>query len=185
MAKKARKTKLLEDQYPTHYLPNVGRQVMQDGGMPHGLSEEDKRSLSHERGMSGAVEFAPVGITEPFTGARLPLGSLPKETAQFVEPALQTASEIGPYFTPAAPIAAARDVAAGLKHGDPAEVGLAALGLPGRVAKAATIAASAFMPEEAEAGVIDRALKAIRTASKYSQENDLLNHIGQSKMTGD
>ena len=28
------KTKLLEDQYPTHYLPGVGRQVMANGGAP-------------------------------------------------------------------------------------------------------------------------------------------------------
>ena len=117
---------------------------------------------SHEKGVSGAVEFAPVGVTEPLTGARLPLGSLPKETARVAEPALQAVSEIAPYFTPAAPIAAARDVAVGLREGDPTNVALSALGLPGKAAKAAAIGASAFMPEEAEAGVIDRALKAIR-----------------------
>ena len=117
-----------------------------------------RQEASHEKGVSGAVEFAPVGVTEPLSGTRLPLGSLPKETAQVVEPALQAASEIAPYFTPAAPIAAARDVAVGLREGDPTNVALSALGLPGKAAKAAAIGASAFMPSEAEASPIDKAL---------------------------
>lgn len=117
-----------------------------------------QKGMEHEKGVSGAVEFAPVGITEPLSGARLPLGSLPKETASVVEPALQAASEIAPYFTPAAPIAAARDVAVGLREGDPTNVAMSALGLPGKAAKAAAIGASAFMPSEAEASPIDKAL---------------------------
>jgi len=76
-----------------------------------------KKEASHETGVSGAVEFAPIGVTEPLSGARLQLGSLPKETARVVEPALQTASEVLPCFTPAAAIAAARDVAVGLREG--------------------------------------------------------------------
>lgn len=32
-----KKPRLLQDQYPTHYLPHVGRQVMQDGGTPEGM----------------------------------------------------------------------------------------------------------------------------------------------------
>ena len=161
--------------------PLFGRSAKADGGevRRHGYAtdgyvsdieaairaaeEVNKRQeASHEKGVSGAVEFAPIGIEEPLTGYKVPLGSLPKETAQVVEPALQAASEIAPYFTPAAPIAAARDVAVGLREGDPTNVALSALGLPGKAAKAAAIGASAFMPSEAEAGVIDRALKAIR-----------------------
>ena len=121
-----------------------------------------KKEASHEKGASGVVEFAPMSIEEPLTHTPIPLGSYPKETTEVIQPALQAASEIAPYFTPAAPIAAARDVAVGLREGDPTNVALSALGLPGKAAKAAAIGASAFMPEEAEAGVIDRALKAIR-----------------------
>jgi hypothetical protein len=128
-----------------------------------------RQEASHEKGVSGAVEFAPVGVTEPLSGTRLPLGSLPKETAQVVEPALQAASEIAPYFTPAAPIAAARDVAVGLREGDPTNVALSALGLPGKAAKAAAIGASAFMPKEAEAGPLAKAAKAIKAATKLPQ----------------
>lgn len=150
--------------------PLFGRTGKADGGSVQDIEAairaadevNRKKEARHEKGVSGAVEFAPVGVTEPLSGTRLPLGSLPKETAQVVEPALQAASEIAPYFTPAAPIAAARDVAVGLREGDPTNVALSALGLPGKAAKAAAIGASAFMPEEAEAGVIDRALKAIR-----------------------
>jgi len=32
-----KKPRLLQDQYPTRYLPHVGRQVMQDGGTPEGM----------------------------------------------------------------------------------------------------------------------------------------------------
>jgi hypothetical protein len=150
--------------------PLFGRQHRADGGSVQDIEAairaadevNRKKEASHEKGVSGAVEFAPLGVTEPLSGTRLPLGSLPRETAQVVEPALQAASEIAPYFTPAAPIAAARDVAVGLREGDPTNVALSALGLPGKAAKAAAIGASAFMPEEAQAGIVDRALKAIR-----------------------
>lgn len=33
--------KLLQDIYPTHYLPNVGRQVMRDGGPPEDVSDQE------------------------------------------------------------------------------------------------------------------------------------------------
>lgn len=34
LAKEIHGRKLLMDQFPTHYLPHVGRQVMQSGGVP-------------------------------------------------------------------------------------------------------------------------------------------------------
>lgn len=183
--------RVLQDEFPTHYLPEVGRQVMADGGIADieaaiRAAEEasKKKEESHEKGVSGAVEFAPVGVTEPLSGTRLPLGSLPKETAQVVEPALQAASEIAPYFTPAAPIAAARDVAVGLREGDPTNVALSALGLPGKAAKAAAIGASAFMPEEAEAGPVDKALGIARRltgAGHYSPAAEAAAALKQEK----
>jgi hypothetical protein len=139
-----------------------------------------RKEMEHEKGFSGNVEFAPLSVEEPLTHARLPLGSYPKDTTEVIQPALQTASEIAPYFTPAAPIAAARDVAVGLREGDPTNVVMSAIGLPGKAAKAAAIGASAFMPSEAEAGVIDKALKAIRGyhASPYKFEKFDSNKIG-------
>jgi hypothetical protein len=54
------------------------------------------------------------------------------------------------------------DFAQGVASGDPTEAVLGATGLPGKAAKAAGVAASAMMPEEAEAGPLQRALNAIR-----------------------
>jgi hypothetical protein len=130
------------------------------------------KEASHEKGFRGDVEFAPMSIEESLTHTRLPLGSYPKGTTEVVEPALQAASEIAPYFTPAAPLAAARDVAVGLREGDPTNVAMSALGLPGKAAKAAAIGASALMPEEAEAGIIDKAMKAIRAYHGSPHEFD-------------
>lgn len=200
---------LLIDKYPTHYLPEVGRQVMGRGGgidyhVPTRLPipgedteamfrrlvafsfavgrqyradggrasiEEairtaqdvgDRRGMSHPVGMSSEVEFAPVSVSEPLTGKKFELGRLPAPTARFAEPAVQAAADIGPYFTPAAPLFAARDIAAGLKHGDPTELATAAFGAPGKYAKAALVGASALMPDEAQAGVVDKALQVAR-----------------------
>jgi len=125
-----------------------------------------KQEASHEKGASGVVEFAPMSIEEPLTHTSIPLGSYPKETTEVIQPALQAASEIAPYFTPAAPIAAARDVAVGLREGDPTNVALSALGLPGKAAKAAAIGASAFMPEEAEAGTLSKIAKFAKAGAK-------------------
>lgn len=47
--------RLLEDQYPTHYLPNVGRQVMADGGVP---TEQSRRRATLEQ--LGSFEDRPV-----------------------------------------------------------------------------------------------------------------------------
>lgn len=202
---------LLIDKYPTHYLPEVGRQVMGRGGgidyhVPTRLPipgedteamfrrlvafsfavgrqyradggrasiEEairtaqdvgDRRGMSHPVGMSSEVEFAPVSVSEPLTGKKFELGRLPAPTARFAEPAVQAVADIGPYFTPAAPLFAARDIAAGLKHGDPTEVATAAFGAPGKYAKAALVGASALMPSEAEASPASAARMAIMHA---------------------
>lgn len=71
-------------------------------------------------------------------------------------------AHMGAYATPLAPYVGAADFAKGVASGDPTEAALGATGLPGRAAKAAGVAASAMMPEEAEAGPLSNALKAIR-----------------------
>ena len=147
----------------------IWRQYRADGGVADSIEDAiraardvaDKRGMEHNVGMSANVEFAPVSVSEPLSGKKFELGRLPAPTARVAEPIAQAVADIGPYFTPAAPIAAARDVAAGLKHGDPAEVAMSALGLPGKAAKAAAVGAAAMMPEEAEAGLIDRARMAV------------------------
>lgn len=162
--------RVLEDDFPSHYMPGVGRQVMQDGGTAADIEASiraaqdiaSRKGMEHERGVSGVVEFAPVNIREPLTGYSAQVATLPKDTARFVEPALQTAADVGPYFTPAAPIAAARDVAVGLREGDPEAVAMSAFGLPGKTAKALAVGASALMPDEAQAGIVNKALNAIR-----------------------
>jgi hypothetical protein len=71
-------------------------------------------------------------------------------------------AHMGAYATPLAPAMGAVDFARGVASGDPTEAVLGATGLPGKAAKAAGVAASAMMPEEAEAGPLQRALGAIR-----------------------
>ncbi len=46
--------RLLEDEYPTHYLPNVGRQVMADGGMPEFPMSEGERNAQ----LNDAIAYA-------------------------------------------------------------------------------------------------------------------------------
>ena len=45
---------MLQDKYPTRYLPNVGRQVMQEGGVP-----------TTDDSIVGSVEFAPEPAPPP------------------------------------------------------------------------------------------------------------------------
>jgi len=149
----------------------IGRQYKAGGGTADieaairaAKDVQDKRGAEHKVGMSSEVEFAPVSVSEPLTGKKFELGRLPEPTARVVEPIVQTAADVGPYFTPAAPVAAARDIAAGLKHGDPTELATAALGAPGKYAKAALVGASAFIPEEAEAGPLSSARMAVMHA---------------------
>jgi hypothetical protein len=86
------------------------------------------------------------------------------ERRRFVE-GMGTAADVahmGSYLTPLAPYVGAVDFARGVASGDPMEAALGATGLPGKGAKAAGMAASAMMPESAEAGPLGKALQAIR-----------------------
>jgi len=144
--------RILEDEFPTAYMPQVGRQVMQEGGAP---SPEDQRSMTHYESGPGVVETAPVTFREPLSGYEKELFRAPPATAA----ALETAMGVAPYFTPAAPAFAARDVAAGMKHGDPFELATAALGAPGKYAKSAILAGAAMMPQEAQATFFSEAAR--------------------------
>jgi hypothetical protein len=80
-------------------------------------------------------------------------------------------AHMGAYATPLAPAMGAVDFARGVASGDPTEAVLGATGLPGKAAKAAGVAASAMMPDSAEAGPLSNALKAIRA---YDAKDALL-----------
>lgn len=198
MGKKPRKGQLLADQYPTHYLPNVGRQVMQDGGVP----EDTQRAHDFIREQLYGDAYRPSPVVEkyaePTAAQALEINrDRPASTAsEFVrhqlskdEPQLpqydrenvqawkEGAKELGhlaaygiPYVgeglmaydlanaakSLARPGASSQDRAIDLVN-----AGLALPGM-GRAAKAAAVAGAALAPEEAQAGVVDRALKAIR-----------------------
>ena len=166
--------------------PLFGRSAKADGGSVGDIeaaikAAEDaskKKEESHEKGVSGAVEFAPIGIEEPLTGYKVPLGSYPEETTKVFEPVLNTATHLGAYAIPYYGQAlGAKDLVESTRElsspefkkavsegdyktagGYLGDVALSTLGLPGKAAKAAAIGASAFMPSEAEASPIDKAL---------------------------
>jgi hypothetical protein len=128
--------RLLEDQYPTQYLPDVGRQVMQDGGAPNNdayldallaahsdpnadirdyqrsmaqiaQQPEDVRSMTH----APSKPMRPIEIEGGFIGKRQ-LGQAPYDVAGPLSGMAQTAYSLKTlpfYFTPAAPFAAASD----------------------------------------------------------------------------
>ena len=128
--------RLLEDQYPSQYLPDVGRQVMQDGGAPNNdayldallaahsdpnadirdyqrsmgqiaQQPEDVRSMTH----APSKPMRPIEIEGGFIGKRQ-LGQAPYDVAGPLSGMAQTAYSLKTlpfYFTPAAPFAAASD----------------------------------------------------------------------------
>ena len=112
--------RLLEDEYPTHYLPNVGRQVMADGGTPDddirryearmadiARQPEDIRSMTH----APSRPMRPIQIEGGLIGKRT-LGEAPYDVAGPLSGIAQTAYSLKTlpfYFTPAAPFAAAAD----------------------------------------------------------------------------
>jgi Cell Wall Hydrolase len=85
------------------------------------------------------------------------------------------ALHLAAYATPAAPAMAAYDAYEGMKSGNPYEAALGAAGLPGRGLKAAGMAASAMMPDEAQAsgyggrGSWEAALQAAKRMSEAAQ----------------
>lgn len=112
--------RLLEDEYPTKYLPNVGRQVMADGGAPDddirryearmaeiAKQPEDIRSMTH----APSKPLRPVEIEGGLIGKRT-LGEVPYDVAGPLAGTAQlgyTLKTLPFYFTPAAPLALAAD----------------------------------------------------------------------------
>jgi hypothetical protein len=147
--------RLLSDQYPTSYMPNVGRQVMADGGEATdddirqyeramaaiARQPEDIRSMTH----SPSTPMRPIEIEGGFTGKRQ-LGNAPYNVAGPMSGAAQFAYDLKTlpfYFTPAAPLALASDtgeaainMAKSIKKGDYLGAGLeGVLGVaPGAIA---------------------------------------------------
>lgn len=141
VARRASGGRLLIDQYPTHYLPNVGRQVMADGGeltpqaddayldallAAHSDPNADIREYQRQvgqiaqqpeatRSMTHAPSkpMRPIEIEGGFIGKRQ-IGEAPYDVAG----PLSATAQIGYgmktlplYFTPAMPFAAAADIA--------------------------------------------------------------------------
>lgn len=67
---------VLEDDYPTHYLPDVGRQVMADGGMPAGRPDISQY-LQQIQAQQAPMRQAPVVSDYAYTGAARPQGYEP------------------------------------------------------------------------------------------------------------
>ena len=67
---------VLEDDYPTHYLPDVGRQVMADGGMPAGRPDISQY-LQQIQAQQVPMREAPVVSDYAYTGAARPQGYEP------------------------------------------------------------------------------------------------------------
>ncbi len=115
--------RLLSDQYPTSYMPEVGRQVMADGGgtgnedirqYEKTLAEiarqpEDVRMMTH----APSVPMRPIEVEGGLIGKRQ-LGSAPYNVAGPLSTSAQLAYDMKSlpfYFTPAAPLALASDTA--------------------------------------------------------------------------
>lgn len=67
---------VLEDDYPTHYLPHVGRQVMADGGEPDSVSQ----ALSTASEIQGDAPIPAPTPRMPAPGAEGSIGLQPKRT---------------------------------------------------------------------------------------------------------
>lgn len=109
----------------------------------------DVQSMTHV----GDKPRRPVEVDTGYFG-KVGAGEAPYDVAGPLGGALTTAyglKTLPLYMTPAAPIAAASDLAEGFASGDPLQAGLGALGTPGRAVKAAGTAAAAMMPSDAEA----------------------------------
>jgi SAM-dependent methyltransferase len=160
-----------------------GRIPFDDGGIARieellrqAKGEEAAKEASHPVGMSANVEFAPVEIDEPITGKKIPLGSLPAPTAAVANPIANILAQYGPYAMGPIPagMAAARDLATGLKEGSGLDVATAAMGAPGKLAKYGLPALGAvtdlLSPTEAQAGPYSKFLREL--AEKYRPHYD-------------
>ena len=118
----------------------------------------DIQSMTH----LGAKPTRDVRVDMPLLGGEYNFGPAPYDIADSQSGILQTAYDaktIPLYFTPAAPAAAAWDVAEGIATGDPVQMGMAVAGsIPGKVYKAAYNAAKPYMKPAAATGAMAYAL---------------------------
>ena len=89
---------VLEDDYPTHYLPEVGRQVMADGGMPAGRPDIS-RFIQQIQTQQAPAQQAPVVSDYAYTGAARAPGYEPNRPS-WVAPGEYVQSFQGGYPTP-------------------------------------------------------------------------------------
>lgn len=172
------RTRLLQDKYPTSYMPHVGRQVMADGGAPDSDIAMYERQMAERESMPEDIRYMthtptaptrPVEIEGGFLSGKRKLMDSPYNVAGLRSNALQFAYDLKTlpfYFTPAAPLAMASDIGEGMAAGSPLQVAMSAMGPLGRAGRravgAATGATAAVSPDEAQAGAIQKALNAIR-----------------------
>jgi hypothetical protein len=129
----------------------------------------------------GAKPRREVTVDMPLLGGEYNLGTAPYDVASGLSGMAQTAYDLKTaplYMTPfTAPIGAGLDVAEGVATGDPVQASLAALGAPGKFAKAAVIGGSNYLmsPAEAQAGPERWFSKAMKIAEE----------IPMNKMTGE
>lgn len=129
----------------------------------------------------GAKPRREVTVDMPLLGGEYNLGTAPYDVASGLSGMAQTAYDLKTaplYMTPfTAPIGAGLDVAEGVATGDPVQASLAALGAPGKFAKAAVIGGSNYLmsPAEAQAGPERWFSKAMKIAQD----------IPMNKMTGE
>jgi hypothetical protein len=100
----------------------------------------------------------PVVVDLPYIG-ETKFGTAPYSVAGPLGTALSGAADIahmGSYMTPIGPYVAGADVAHALATGDGLGLGLAAMGLPGRAAKAAAVGMAPMMSDDAQASFIGR-----------------------------
>ena len=179
--------RLLEDKYPTHYLSNVGRQVMASGGSPSAddayldalleasrpdadirryesrmadiaRQPEDIRSMTH----APSKPLRPVEIEGGLIGKRT-LGEVPYDVAGPLSSTAQlgyTLKTLPFYFTPAAPLAAAADF--GEAAIDTAEAAKKGDYLGAGVTGALGVAMPGYAYRKQVGDVVGRALNAVR-----------------------
>ena len=129
----------------------------------------------------GAPPMRDVKVDMPLLGGEKKITQAPYNVAGPMSMAAQAAYDLKTvplYFTPfTAPIGAGLDVGEGVATGDPLQASLAALGAPGKYAKAAIIGGSNYLmsPAEAQAG----------PARWFSKAMEVANAIPMNNMTGE
>ena len=138
---------------------------------------QDVQQMTHV----GAPPMRDVSVDAPLLGGEYKLGQAPYNVAGPMSGAAQAAYDFKTaplYMTPfTAPLGAGIDVAEGVATGDPLQTSMAALGAPGKFAKAAVIGGANLMmdPAQAQAG----------PERWFSKALEIAKEIPMPKMTGE